>query len=415
MASTVTCKQVEELVNERRKGVRRDHSDVFRIIPNPGCYEGITDDDFSENFNFEANPLSRRVNGKAKTLVQQACAYLSNVLYGGFLLSMIIKMGLQYQPFLTTSLLDMYMKCGWLRSAVNLFDIVSQRKISVRDVVLWNYIIDRLLKNGICDTLCILLGLCNHILDIVCGTEIHAYVMRNAYDDRPFLGKQVQYSCLKCNDQWILEKWIESLAKSVSLELGSTAFSSVLTACSQSDDIGNGCQIHSDAVMVGFEKDPFVSTSLITFYSKCGLLKDAERVFYMPDANIIATVIIACTGLNDEILGFCVHGLSIKKGLNLNFFAGSSLIDFYSRRGLPDIAKRVYSNVSLKNLVVWNYLLSCCYQNGLPDISTSLLSQILQHGLFPDFVSITTVLPAVSSMAALLKCRTWLPYTTPDS
>ncbi|XP_073020972.1 pentatricopeptide repeat-containing protein At3g22150, chloroplastic-like [Primulina eburnea] len=139
----------------------------------------------------------------------------------------------------------MYVKYGWLSSAVNLFDIVSHCEILVWDVVLWNSIIDGLLKNGICEaglihfrrmevlyhmkpddyTLCILLGLCNHISDIVRGTEIHAYVMRTACDDDPFL------------------------AKSESLELGSTAFSSVLTACSQSDDIGKGCQLHSDYVL----------------------------------------------------------------------------------------------------------------------------------------------------------------------
>ncbi|XP_073131055.1 pentatricopeptide repeat-containing protein At2g40720 [Henckelia pumila] len=525
----------------------------------------------------------------------KACAYLSHVLYGESLHSMIIKMGLQYDPFITTSLLGMYVKCGWLSSAVHLFEIVSQCEVLVQDVVLWNSIIDGLLKNGICDvgllhfrrmqalnvkpdgyTLCILLGSCNHVVDVGYGTEIHAYVMRNAFDDDPFIVTAMIHMYSNFNmpmDAWYVFEKLEnncniaawnamingfcengfwrnglklySLAKSERHELGSTTFSSVLTACSQGDDIGNGCQIHCDVVKAGFENDPFVSTSLITFYSKCGFLKDAERVFYMvddkeveiwnsmisayvndgrtndalciynkmrfrlvgtnsftisnalvacnmigkfylgrmihgelikkpmmesltvesalltmysklgcpkdahkvfsgmkekdlvawgslmsgtcedrkflevvdlykamesdgvkPDPNIIATVIIACTGLNDERLGFCVHGLSIKKGLNLNPFAGSSLIDFYSHCGLPDMAKRAFSNVSLKNLVVWNSLISCYYQNGLPDISISLLSQILQHGFFPDAVSITSVLHAVSSMAGLLKGKT---------
>ncbi|KZV51928.1 pentatricopeptide repeat-containing protein-like [Dorcoceras hygrometricum] len=561
-------------------------------------------------------------NGKTKTLVQQglylealqlfskepsfpvntsrftfpsvlkACAYLSRVRYGESLHSKIIKIGLQYDPFITTSLIDMYVKCGWLSSAVNLFDIVSQCEVLAQDVVLWNSIIDGLLKNGIREvglihfrrmqvlnvkpdgyTLCILLGSCNHVLDIAYGKEIHAYVMRNAFVDDPFVVTAMIHLYSNFNmpmDAWYVfenlenkcnvaawnamingfcENWywidglkLYTLAKSESLKLGSTTFSSVLTACSQGDDIGSGYQIHCDVVKAGFENDPFVSTSLITFYSKCGFLKGAERVFCMvkdkeveiwnsmisayvtdgrandalliynemrsrmvetnsftisntlvacnmvgnsylgriihgelikkammesltvqsalltmysklgcpkdahkvfsemkekdfvawgslmsgtcedrkflevvdlykamesdgvkPDPKIIATVIIACTGVNDERLGFCFHGLSIKKGLNLNPFVGSSLVDFYSQLGLPDMAERVFSNVWPRNLVVWNSLMSCYYQNGLPDISISLLSQILQHGLFPDAVSITTVLPAVSSTAGLLK------------
>ncbi|KAL2455392.1 Pentatricopeptide repeat-containing protein [Forsythia ovata] len=67
------------------------------------------------------------------------------------------------------------------------------------------------------------------------------------------------------------------------------------------------------------------------------------------------------------------------------------------------MAGNVFSNVSNKNLVVWNSLISCYCQNGLPDVSISLLPQILQHGLYPDSVSITSILAAVSSVAALLK------------
>ncbi|KAL0402992.1 UNVERIFIED_CONTAM: Pentatricopeptide repeat-containing protein [Sesamum radiatum] len=69
------------------------------------------------------------------------------------------------------------------------------------------------------------------------------------------------------------------------------------------------------------------------------------------------------------------------------------------------MARNAFSSVLQKNLVVWNSLLSCYSQNGLPDVSITLLPQILQDGLYPD-LSITTVLAAVSQMAALLKGKT---------
>ncbi|KAK4403462.1 Pentatricopeptide repeat-containing protein [Sesamum angolense] len=525
----------------------------------------------------------------------KACASLSSFHYGGTLQSTIIKMGLSFDPYIITSLIRMYVKCGSLCSAVKLFDNVSQCEVSSEDVALWNSIIDGYSKNGFFEegmvqfrrmqvlsvkpdgyTLCILLGMCNGFLGISRGKEIHGYVVRNMFDDDLFVITEmidVYSSSSRPMDAWNVFEELENkyniavwnsmingfcenglwrnglqlypLAKSERLELGSTTFSSVLTACSQGEDIEFGCQLHCDVVKTGFESDPYVSTSLLTFYSKCGFVEDAERVFYLvrdrevglwnsmisayvncgcasdaldiytemrrtqvapdsftisnaliacsmiglfylgtmihgelmkrplndnlavpsalltmysrlgsledayrvfiqmkekdvvawgsmisgscenkkfnkalelyktmesdgvkPDANVIASALIACVGLREGKLGCCFHGLAIKDGLDLDSFIGSSLIEFYSKCGQPDMARNAFSSVLQKNLVVWNSLISCYSQNGLPDVSITLLPQILQDGLYLDSVSITTVLAAVSQMAALLKGKT---------
>ncbi|KAL2248985.1 pentatricopeptide repeat-containing protein At2g40720 [Sesamum indicum] len=525
----------------------------------------------------------------------KACASLSSFHYGGTLQSTIIKMGLSFDPYIINSLIRMYVKCGSLCSAVKLFDNVSQCEVSGEDVALWNSIIDGHSKYGFFEeglvqfrrmqvlsvkpdgyTLCILLGMCNDFLGISCGKEIHGYVVRNMFDEDLFLITamiDVYSSSSRPMDAWNVFEKLENkyniavwnsmingfcenglwrnglklypLAKSEGLELVSTTFSSVLTACSQGEDIEFGCQLHCDAVKTGFESDPYVSTSLLTFYSKCGFVEDAERVFYLvrdrevglwnsmisayvncgfandalgiytemrrrqvapdsftisnalvacsmigsfysgtmihgelikrplndnlaapsalltmysrlgsledayrvfiqmkekdvvawgsmisgscenkkfnkalelyktmesdgvkPDANVIATGIIACVGLREGKLGGCFHGLAIKEGVDLDSFIGSTLIEFYSKCGQPDMARNAFSSVLQKNLVVWNSLISCYSQNGLPDVSVALLPQILQDGLYPDSVSITTVLAAVSQMAALLKGKT---------
>ncbi|KAL0341196.1 UNVERIFIED_CONTAM: Pentatricopeptide repeat-containing protein [Sesamum radiatum] len=525
----------------------------------------------------------------------KACASLSSFHYGGTLQSTIIKMGLSFDPYIITSLIRMYVKCGSLCSAVKLFDNVSQCEVSSEDVALWNSIVDGYSKNGFFEegmvqfrrmqvlsvkpdgyTLCILLGMCNGFLGISRGKEIHGYVVRNTFDDDLFVITamiDVYSSSSRPMDAWNVFEKLENkyniavwnsmingfcenglwrnglqlypLAKSEGLELGSTTFSSVLTACSQGEDIKFGCQLHCDVVKTGFESDPYVSTSLLTFYSKCGFVADAERVFYLvrdrevglwnsmisayvncgcasdaldiytemrrtqvapdsftisnaliacsmiglfylgtmihgelmkrplndnlavpsalltmysrlgsledayrvfiqmkekdvvawgsmisgscenkkfnkalelyktmesdgvkPDANVIASAIIACVGLREGKLGGCFHGLAIKDGLDLDSFIGSTLIEFYSKCGQPDMARNAFSSVLQKNLVVWNSLISCYSQNGLPDISITLLPQILQDGLYLDSVSITTVLAAVSQMAALLKGKT---------
>lgn len=525
----------------------------------------------------------------------KACASLSNFLYGAAFHSTIIKVGLHFDPYIITSLIRMYVKCGSLCNAVKLFDKLSKCEILSQDVALWNSIIDGYFKNGFFEegmvqfrrmqvlnvkpdgyTLCIFLGTCNGFLGISYGKEIRGHVVRNMFNDDPFVITAMIDMYSNSNrpmDAWnIFEKlenkysiavwnamingfcengfWrnclqLYSLAKIEDLELGSTTFSSVLTACSQGEAMDFGCQLHCDVIKTGFEDDPYASTSLLTFYSKCGVVEQAERVFHLarnrkvgiwnsmisayancgcasdaldiytqmrhrqiapdsftisnvliacsmigsccfgamthgelmkrpikhsvavqsalltmysklgnvkdshkvfgqmeekdvvawgsiisgscenrefkevlclykrmesdgvkPDSNVIASAVIACVGYGDRKLGGCFHGLAIKNGLDLDAFTGSALIDFYSKCGQPDMAKRAFSNVLQKNLVVWNSLITCYSQNGLPNVSISLLPQILQDGLHPDSVSITSVLAAVSQIAALLIGKT---------
>ncbi|CAA0811018.1 Pentatricopeptide repeat-containing protein [Striga hermonthica] len=503
----------------------------------------------------------------------------------------ISKMGLHFDPYIATSLVRMYCKRGALPSAAKLFDEMSRRQDLVYDVALWNSIVDGCFKCGGFEegmalfsrmralnvkpdgyTLCILLGSCDYIFY---GKEIHGYVVRNHFGDDPFVitamigmyssfarpmdawnvfenlseieqsiaAWNAMISCFSINGHCEICLEMYYSAKCKGLGIGSSTFTSVLTACSQGESLDFGRQLHCDVVKTGFERDSFVGTSLLTFYAKCGWIESAERVFCLArdgrevglwnsmisayvcsgrpddalglyirkrreqialdsftlsnalvactmigsyclaqlmhgelikrpiknnvavqsalltmysklgsvkdacevfgqmeekdivawgsmisgfcenkrfkealylykimksdglelDFGIVASVIIACVGNGDEQLGYCIHGLAIKEGLDLGAFTGSSLIEFYSKLGQPEIAKKVFSNVLRRNLALWNSLISCYCENGLPKVSLNLVPRILSDGLFLDSITMTSVLPAVSQMAALLK------------
>ncbi|GER31940.1 pentatricopeptide repeat-containing protein [Striga asiatica] len=503
----------------------------------------------------------------------------------------ISKMGLHFDPYIATSLVRMYCKRGALSSAAELFDELSQRQDLVRDVALWNSILDMCFKCGGFEegialfsrmralnvkpdgyTLCILLGSCGYVFY---GKEIHGYVVRNNFGDDPFVitamigmyssfarpmdawnvfdnlseinqsitACNAMISCFSINGHFEICLELYYSAKRKGLEMGSSTFTSVLTACSHGESLDFGRQLHCDVVKTGFERDSYVGTSLLTFYAKCGCVESAERVFCLAkdcrevglwnsmisayvsigrpddalgiyirkrreqivldaftlsnalvactmigsyclgqlmhgelikrpvkenvavqsalltmysklgsvkdacevfgemevkdivawgsmisgfcenkkfkealylykimksdgmelDSSIMASVITACVGNVDEQFGYCVHGLAIKEGLDLDAFTGSSLIEFYSKLGHPEIAKKVFSNVLRRNLALWNSLISCYSENGLPNVSLDLVPRILSDGLFLDSITVTSVLSAVSQMAALLK------------
>ncbi|GAV67792.1 PPR domain-containing protein/PPR_2 domain-containing protein, partial [Cephalotus follicularis] len=458
----------------------------------------------------------------------KACASLSNFHYGQTLHSTIIVLGLQFDPFITTSLINMYVKCGSLGDAAQVFDQLFWSEALVQDVTIWNSIIygffkcshfkdgvvqfRRMLLMGIrpdAYSLCILLGRCGDGID---GKQIHGHIVRNVFNVDPYLETALidMYCCCdRPMDAWrLLDKledkhnvvawnvmiggfcenglWVYSLelytlAKNEDVEFVSSSFSSTLSACYQGEAVGFGAMVHCDVIKMGFGDDPYVYTSLLTMYAKCRLVEDAERVFdqiphkvielwnamisayvgngfayealdvyrrmrlskippdcftmsnilscssmigsygfgrslhaelvkremeaegVKPDSDIMASVISASTGLENVYLGCQIHGSVTKSGFEMDVFVASSLIDMYSKCGFPEMAGNVFSGMQHKNLVAWNSILSCYCRNGLPELSIGLFPQIVQQGLYPDSVSITSVLVAVSSIAALLK------------
>lgn len=522
----------------------------------------------------------------------KACASLPNLHYGKTIHSTIITMGLQFDPFIATSLINVYVKCGSLSNAVQVFVNLSDSEVLARDVTLWNSLIDGYFRYGFLEegltqfrrmqalgvkpdgySLSIVIAVCGGVSGCLEGKKIHGYVVRNMFDGDPFLMTalvDMYSSCGRPREAWLLfEKsedkenvvawnamiggfrdngWWEnslelySLMKNENCKIVSATFSSTLSACSQGEDVRFGGQVHCDVIKMDFQDDPYVCTSLLTMYAKCGSFEDTKEVFdsipnkevelwnamiaacvgngyayyaldiynqmkfnelsfdsftmsnllasctmlglydlgralhgemiktpmqasvhvqsalltmyskcgkmedakavysvmnekdvvawgslisgfcqnnklyevldlfkamvedgLKPDSDIIASVIAACVGLNNIELGHMVHGFVIKSGLGLDSFVASSLINMYSKHGSPEMAKRVSFELPKQILAVWNSMISCYNQNGLPELSISLLPQLVHHGLYPDSVSITSVLSAVSSMAALLK------------
>ncbi|XP_059627887.1 pentatricopeptide repeat-containing protein At2g40720 [Cornus florida] len=525
----------------------------------------------------------------------KSCAFLSNLSYGKTLHATVFTLGLQFDPYITASLINMYVKCGSLGSAVQVFDKMCECEALAPDITIWNSMIDGYFRYGYIDegilqfrrmqllgvrpdaySLSIMLGVCDSLPRFLEGKRIHGFLLRNMFDDDPFLVTaliEMYSNCGRPVDAWCVFERLEnknnvvvwnamigglcenglwenslelySLVKNENLILVSASFSSALAACSRGEDVELGKQVHNDVIKMGFQSDPYVCTSLLTMYAKCRLVEDAEKVFasvqdrksefwnamisaYLwngcaydalavrhqmrldavpsdsftisnllgvcsaiglydygrtlhgelikrpikstiavqsalltmyskcgktedanavfttmkdkdmvawgsmisgfcqnkkfkealdlfkvmeadrvrPDSDIMASLISCSVELENIHLGCGIHGFVIKSGFESDSFVGSSLMDMYSKYGSTEMAEKVFSGMLHKNLVVWNSMIACYCRNDLPELSINIFPQIVQQGLYPDSVSITSILVAVSSVAALLKGKT---------
>ncbi|KAK0591965.1 hypothetical protein LWI29_010885 [Acer saccharum] len=142
----------------------------------------------------------------------KACASISNLYNGKTLHATITYMGLQSDdPYITASLIDMYVKCGSLEDAVKVFDEFSEREVCSGDVTVWNSMIDGYFRFG-----CILEGIgqfCRmqrldvkpdafslSILFGVCDNGIlGCYILRNMFNGDPFLDTAIVDMYLSCS------------------------------------------------------------------------------------------------------------------------------------------------------------------------------------------------------------------------
>ncbi|XP_010264122.1 PREDICTED: putative pentatricopeptide repeat-containing protein At3g25060, mitochondrial [Nelumbo nucifera] len=219
----------------------------------------------------------------------------------------------------------------------------------------------------------------------------------------------------------------------------SSTFTVTLKACSSLLDLKAGEKIRSQAIDFGYKDDIFVGSSILNLYAKCGKMDEALGIFngmtkrdlvswttmitgfaqsgqpveavevfrrmqieeIKGDAVLMVGLIQACTNLGDMKLGISVHGYMIRQHLPMDVVVETSLVDMYAKKGLLNLASRVFEKMSYRNVVSWSALMSGFAQNGFAGNALELLIEMQSYGFKPDLVSLVSALLACSQIGFL--------------
>ncbi|KAK7410182.1 hypothetical protein VNO78_00767 [Psophocarpus tetragonolobus] len=158
--------------------------------------------------------------------------------------AVVVKRRFNLDLFVISGVLDMYLKCGEMESAHRVFS-----EIPLPDDVAWTTMISGCLENG---------------------QEEHAL----------FTYHQMRL-CRVQPDEY--------------------TFATLVKACSLLTALEQGRQIHANIVKLNCASDPFVMTSLVDMYAKCGNIEDAISLFRRMNTTRIAS-------WNAMIVGLAQHG-----------------------------------------------------------------------------------------------------------
>ncbi|XP_019056290.1 PREDICTED: pentatricopeptide repeat-containing protein At3g62890-like [Tarenaya hassleriana] len=290
----------------------------------------------------------------------------------------ILLFGFDEDPFVQTSLINMYSSCGDLGSARQVFN----ESVSP-DLPAWNSVVDAYSRAGLID------------------------VARELFDEMP-KRNVISWSCM-VNGYVMSGKYKEALDLFREMQLpradgsfvrpNEFTMATVLLACGRLGALEQGKWIHAYIDRSAMEVDLVLATALIDMYAKCGSIERAKWVFNAmgrkKDVKAYSAMISGlamhghtkeCFDLFSEmisneinpnavtfmgVLGACVHGGLVKEGklyfamMNEKFGITPSIqhygcmVDLYGRAGLIQEAKSFIGSMPMEpDVLIWGSLLS---------------------------------------------------------
>lgn len=290
----------------------------------------------------------------AQTLagVLPACARLRRLDLGKQLHGYITRHDFISNPVVVNALVDVYRRCGDMGSAAKIF-----LKFSVKNVLSCNTMIVGYCESGDVSKAKELFD-CMDVLgierDLISWNSIISGYVRNFMFDEAF-------------------SMFQNMLMEEGIEPDSFTLGSVLTACADTISLGQGKEIHAQAIVKGLQSDTFVGGALVEMYSKCQDLTAAQMAF-------------------DEV---------IEKDVP----TWNALISGYARSNqierIQYLLEKMKGDGYHPNIYTWNSILAGLVENRQLDLTMQLFSEMQISKLRPDIYTVGIILPACSRLATL--------------
>ncbi|MCL7039660.1 hypothetical protein MKW94_011303 [Papaver nudicaule] len=350
----------------------------------------------------------------------KACSLLGDLGMGKSIHESICRGGLQCDTVLMNTLLDMYVKCGSLSDARQVFDAILSKNAKS-----WNSLIDGYCKEGQMD----------EAVDLFLQMPSPDTVSWNT----------VIAGFTSVGDSSKALEFVQMMHRH-SVRLDQFTFPCALKACGCLNMLTNGKEIHCYMVKSGFGSCYISVSALVDVYGKCGEVGEAKKLFdeyllssrgstrynlglwnsmlsayAVNNRNVDALELVsqirksgtgldfytfgsglkACTNLLNFRLGLQTHALIVTSGYGLDYVVGSILVDFYARHGYVEDALGLFKRLPNKDIVAWTALISVCSQNGSSHLAFSLLRDMICLNLQVDHFVTSSILKACSTLAGL--------------
>ncbi|XP_052198560.1 pentatricopeptide repeat-containing protein At1g08070, chloroplastic [Diospyros lotus] len=317
--------------------------------------------------------LDVRPNCFTFPMVLKSCAKLPALQVGQRVHCFLLKIGFKSNPFIGTTLIDMYSSGSAVGSAYKVFC-----EMVVRNVVAWTSMVNGYISYG----------------DLVSA--------RNLFDLAPerdiVLWNTMVSGYIDCGDMVAARRLFDEMPMNRDL----MSWNTLLHGYANNGDVEECEKLFEEMP----DRNIFSWNGLIGGYARNGRFFEVLSSFksmlresdVSPNDATLVTVLSACARLGALDLGKWVHVYAENNGYKDNIFVRNVLIDMYAKCGSIDIAINMFKNMVAKDLISWNTIINGLAMHGHGADALSLFSQMKNTAEKPDAVTFLGILCACSHM-----------------
>lgn len=300
-----------------------------------------------------------------------------------------------------TSLMDMYMKCGFHDKAALSFSKMSRKTIGSWNALIaghmqigqslkaLEFLYPMMQENCVPDLITLTNGLlsCGYVGHLAGGKSIHAYILRNGVQ-------------------------LDLVATTALIDMYSKC-NCLIKANEVFDKIDNKDSVSFNVMIAGYLDNGFSSEAVEEFH-------EMVRMHLRPNISTIINVLSALSNMKDARQGKCVHAYVFRHGLETNTELSNQLICMYSNCCAMDHARQVFDGMGNKDTVTWTSIITAHVNDGLADEAVILFRLMQKEKLNPDSFTLVSLLQALaqlgcSSLAREVHTRVYRVFSDEDT
>lgn len=135
--------------------------------------------------------------------------------------------------------------------------------------------------------------------------------------------------------------------------------------------------------------------------------KLTETGYPVPNSFTLAFVLKACAIVTAFGEGLQVHSHVLKDGFGSSLFVQTSLVNLYGKCEEIGLARKVFDEMPVRNLVAWTAMISGHARVGAVDEAMGLFREMQKAGIEPDAMTLVSVVSACA-VAGALDIGCWL-------
>ncbi|KAK4765349.1 hypothetical protein SAY86_026439 [Trapa natans] len=305
-------------------------------------------------------------------IVLKSCGKIGALVEGREVHCLLIKAGFKGNPFIGTSLIDMYSGGREIDSAFKAFS-----ELLDRNVVAWTSMVNSYISCGDIASARRIFDLAPERDIVLWNTMVSGYIEKG-----DMLGARKLFDQMPNHD---VMSW-----------------NTMLNGYMNTGNVDSAVKLFEEMP----ERNIFSWNGLIGGYSHNGHLSQVLESFQRmlveasmaPNDATLVTVLSACTRLGALDLGKWIHTYSEENGYRGNVYVGNALMDMYAKCGIVENAVDVFMKMESKDLISWNTIINCLAVHSRGAEALSMFQQMKHANVKPDGITFLGILSACTHM-----------------